>query len=248
MQTFDIWNKLNLHRTKIIVVALLIALPWAGLQAQSRKSGVTLHRLDSDQKTFKYGFLLGVHNNSYGIQYSERFDTPDYDQTSSITSQRNIGFDLGFMVNLRLADQLSIRVVPVKIGLYQNTVEYQNIDGTIQEQLIESTRIEPGIFMKYRSIRRNNTRMYLIAGISGSIRSGKEDLVTNEDRLEIRKANMKFEVGIGIDNYFEFFKFSPEFRYARGLSNVMNMQDNFFHNGLNRISTHSFTLYLHFSD
>ncbi|OEK05412.1 type IX secretion/gliding motility protein PorT/SprT [Roseivirga misakiensis] len=248
MQTFDFWNKLNLHRTKIVVFTLLIALPFVGAKAQSRKSGVTLHRLESDQKTFKYGFLLGVHTNSYGIQYSDRFDTPAYDQTSAIISQQNTGFDLGFMVNFRLADQLSIRVVPVKIGLYQNAVEYHNVDGSIQEQLIESTRIEPGIFMKYRSIRRNNTRMYLVAGLSGSIRSGREDLVTDEDRLEIRKVNMKFEVGIGIDNYFEFFKFSPEFRYARGLANVMNSQDNFFHNGLRRITTHNFTLYLHFSD
>jgi len=248
MQTFDFWNKLNLHRAKVIALVLLLSLPMAGMQAQSRKAGVTLHRLASDQKVFKYGFLLGIHNNSYGIKYSPRFDTPEYDQISSITATQNTGFDLGFMVNLRLADQLSIRIVPVKIGLYQSKVEYQHIDGSVEEQLIESTRIEPGVFLKYRSIRRNNTRMYLIAGISGSIRSGKEDLVTDDDRLEIRKVNMKFEVGIGLDNYFEFFKFSPEFRYARGLTNVMNSQDNFFHNALGRISTHNFTLYLHFSD
>lgn len=248
MQTLDFWNKLNLHRTKVVVLILFFSVSTIQTLAQGRKAGVTLHRLESDQKTLKYGFLLGVHNNSYGIKYSDRFDTAEYDQISSITSVRSTGFDLGFMFNLRLADQLSIRVVPVKIGLYQNTVEYQNIDGSVNEQLIESTRIEPGVFLKYRSIRRNNTRMYFIAGLSGSIRSGKDDLVTNDDRLEISKTNFKFEVGIGMDNYFEFFKFSPEFRYSRGLTNVMNRQDNIFHNGLSRITTHNFTLYLHFSD
>lgn len=248
MQTFDFWNKLNLHRTKVIALILFFSVSTMHVFAQGRKAGVTLHRVESDQKTLKYGFLLGIHNNSYGIKYSDRFDTAEYDQISSITSARNAGFDLGFMVNFRLADQLSIRLVPVKIGLYQSIVEYQNIDGTVNEQLIESTRIEPGVFMKYRSIRRSNTRMYVIAGLSASVRSGKEDLVTNDDRLEISKANFKFEVGIGMDNYFEFFKFSPEFRYSRGLINVMNRQDNIFHNGLSRITTHNFTLYLHFSD
>ncbi len=246
MQTFDIWYKLNLHRTKVIVLFLLFSFVQA--HAQTRKAGVTLHRIKSDQKTIKYGFMLGVHSNYNGIKYSDRFDTPEYDQIGSIISKKNLGFDLGFMVNIRLADQFSIRVVPVKIGLYQNTVEYRFIDGTVNAQLIESTRIEPGVFFKYRSIRRNNFRMYLIAGISGSIRSGKEDVLTNDDRLEIRKMNAKLEFGIGLERYFEFFKFAPELRYARGIMNVMNPQDNIFHNGLDRINTHSFTLYLHFSD
>lgn len=246
MQTFDIWHSLDLHRAKIIAIVIFFSI--LQVNAQTRKAGVTLHRVESDQKTFKYGFLLGVHNNSYGIKYSDRFETAEYDQISSITSETSLGFDLGFMVNLRLADQFSIRVVPVKIGLYQNIVNYQYIDGTVDAQLVESTRIEPGIFMKYRSIRRNNSRMYLIAGISASIRSGKEDVVTSLDRLEIRKANVKVEVGFGLERYFEFFKFSPEIRYARGLMNVMNPQDNIFHNALTRINTHNFTLYLHFSD
>lgn len=246
MQTFDIWHSLDLHRAKIIAIVIFFSILQAN--AQTRKAGVTLHRVESDQKTLKYGFLLGVHNNSYGIKYSDRFETPEYDQISSITSETSLGFDLGFMVNLRLADQFSIRVVPVKIGLYQSTVNYQYTDGTVDAQLVESTRIEPGIFMKYRSIRRNNSRMYLIAGISASIRSGKEDVVTTLDRLEIRKANVKVEVGFGLERYFEFFKFSPEIRYARGLMNVMNPQDNIFHNALTRINTHNFTLYLHFSD
>lgn len=246
MQTFDIWHRLDLHRAKIVALLLFFIVVQAG--AQTRKAGVTLHRVKTDQKTIKYGFMLGVHSNSYGIKYSDRFDTAEYDQISSITSETSVGFDLGFMVNLRLADQFSVRLVPVKIGLYQNTVNYQYIDGTVDAQLVESTRIEPGIFFKYRSIRRNNSRMYLIAGVSGSIRSGKADEITTLDRLEIRKANVKIEVGFGLERYFEFFKFSPEIRYARGLLNVMNNQDNIFHNGLTRINTHNFTLYLHFSD
>lgn len=247
MQKPNLWHRLNLHRTKIIVLSLLL-FSFVQVQAQTRRPGVTLHRVESDKKVFKYGFMIGLHSNHYGIKYSDRFGTPEFDQLSSITSKKNIGFDLGFMVNFRLADQLSIRLVPVKIGLYQHTVDYTFVDGSIDNQLIETTRIEPGVFLKYRSIRRSNSRMYIIGGVSGSIRSGKEDLVTNEDRLEIRRLNIKVEVGIGLERYFEFFKFAPELRYARGLLDVMNAQDNIFHNGLDRITTHNFTLYLHFSD
>lgn len=90
--------------------------------------------------------------------------------------------------------------------------------------------------------------MYLVAGVSGSLRSGKEDLVTNADRLEIRKLDVKIEFGIGLERYFEFFKWAPELRYARGLINVLSPADNIFHNGLQTVTTHNFTLYLHFSD
>lgn len=246
MHTANFWHKLYLHRTKIIVLFLvLISLQ---LQAQKRKAGLTVHRVESDQKPIKYGFFLGGHQNYYGLQYSDAFSATEYDNVSSITPQKSLGFNLGFMVNFRLADQFSLRLIPVKIGLYQRKVDYNFTDGTVDTQLIESTRLEPGIFIKYRSIRRYNSRMYLIAGVSGSIRAGKEDEATTVDRLEIGKSNMQFEFGIGLERYFEFFKFAPELRYARSFGNVMNEQNNFYHNGINRLVTHTFSLYFFFSD
>ena len=246
MHTTDVWHQLNIHRAKVIF--LLVFLGSTSLYAQTRTPGVTLHRLDSDKKKIQYGFFLGAHQNYYGVKYSEAFDTPQYEEISSITSQKSAGFNLGFMVNFRLDDQFTIRTVPVKIGLYQNTMEYNYTDGRVDEQLIESTRIEPGIYLKYRSIRRSNSRMYMVFGGSASLRAGKDDLVTSSDRLEIRRMNAKIEFGIGLERYFEFFKFAPEIRYARGLMNVMNNSSNIYHDGLTRITTHNFTLYLHFSD
>ena len=151
MHTTDVWHQLNIHRAKVIF--LLVFLGATSLYAQTRTPGVTLHRLDSDKKKIQYGFFLGAHQNYYGVKYSEAFDTPQYEEISSITSQKSAGFNLGFMVNFRLDDQFTIRTVPVKIGLYQNTMEYNYTDGTVDEQLIESTRIEPGIYLKYRSIK-----------------------------------------------------------------------------------------------
>ena len=90
--------------------------------------------------------------------------------------------------------------------------------------------------------------MYLVFGGSASMRAGKDDLVTSDDRLEIRRLNAQLEFGIGLEKYFEFFKFAPEIRYARGMMNVMNNTSNIYHDGLSRLTTHTFTLYLHFSD
>lgn len=246
MHTTDVWHQLNLHRAKVIFLSFFLC--GMHLFGQAPKQGITLHRIQSDQKKVQYGFFLGAHQNYYGLKYSDAFDTSQYDDISSITSQKSLGFNLGFMVDFRLDDQFTLRTVPVKIGLYQNTVDYNHTDGDVDNQLIEATRIEPGIYLKYRSIRRNNTRMYMVLGGSVSMRAGKEDLVTNTDRLEIRRFDAKVEFGIGLERYFEFFKFAPEIRYARGLVDVMNNSTNIYHDGLIRLSTHSFTLYLHFSD
>ncbi|MFT6055016.1 MAG: hypothetical protein ACJAS3_002415 [Roseivirga sp.] len=244
MQTTHFWDKLHLYRRKVI---FLLAF-FVSTIAFGQKPPVTLHRLGSDDNFVKYGFFLGYHQNHYGIQYSDAFATTDYEDLSSIIPSKNSGFNLGFMVNFRLDDQITLRFVPVKIGLYQQLVSYNMTDGTVDEQLIESTRIEPGIYIKYRSIRRDNLRMYIIAGASASLRSGKAEEFTSSDRLEIKRGDIKLEIGVGLENYFEFFKFAPEIRYARGLTNVINPNNNFYSNGINRISTHNFTLYFHFTD
>ena len=244
MQANNFWYQLNIHRSKIIVLCFLLL----GNIAFSQKAPVKMNRIGSDDKKVNYGFFLGYHQNYYGIQYSDAFAGVNYDNVRSIESKQNSGFNLGFMVNFRLDDQFTLRFVPVKIGLYQHMVNYNMTDGTVDEQLIESTRIEPGLYLKYRSIRRDNLRMYIIAGVSGSLRSGKAEDLGGADKLEIRKGNLKAEIGFGFENYFEFFKFSPEIRYARGLSNVLNPENNFYSNGIGQITTHNFSIYLHFTD
>lgn len=244
MQTAHIWHKLYLHRAKIIILTGL----FLGNLALAQKAPVTQHRLAGDKAFIKYGFFLGSHQNSFGIRYSSAFESsPALEDLLAINSKQKAGFNLGFMADFRLADQFALRIVPVKIGLYQHEVDYVMADGTVDTQLIETTRLEPGAFLKYRSIRRGNTRMYLIAGMSGSLRTGKAK-ETDTGGLVIRKLDVRAEVGLGLEKYFKFFKFSPELRYSRGLINVLQDGVAFYSLGIDRVVTHNFTLYFHFSD
>ena len=244
MQTTHIWHKLYLHRAKVVLLLLFL-----GTQvAQAQRAPVTMYRIDQDQKLMKYGFFLGFHQNSFAVKHSAVFETPALDDLLAINPRQNSGFNLGFMLNFRLADQFSIRVVPVKIALYQSEVDYLLANGDTDTQLVETTRIEPGAYLKYRSIRRGNTRMYVIGGLSGSMRSGKPR-ETDTGGLLIRRLDIRAEVGVGIEKYFKFFKWSPEIRYKRGLINVITPQDNSIYTlGIDRLVTHTFSLYLHFSD
>ncbi|GAB5522406.1 MAG: porin family protein [Roseivirga sp.] len=244
MQTAHIWHKLYLHRAKVIILTGL----FLGNLALAQKAPVTQYRLAGDKAFIKYGFFLGSHQNSFGIRYSSAFESsPVLEDLLAINSKQKAGFNLGFMADFRLADQFALRIVPVKIGLYQHEVDYVMADGTVDTQLIETTRLEPGAFFKYRSIRRGNTRMYLIAGMSGSLRTGKAR-ETDTGGLVIRKLDVRAEIGLGLEKYFKFFKFSPELRYSRGLINVLQDGVAFYSLGIDRVVTHNFTLYFHFSD
>ncbi len=245
MQAINLWHKLYIRRAKITLLLLCLAGSLGFAQVRDYSS---INRPESDSKAIKYGFFLGFHQNSFNTQYSPAFDGAEYANVSSITSLKRPGFNLGFMVNFKIQDQFTLRVVPVKIGLYQYAVAYNYTDQPSETQLVESTRVEPGIFLKYRSLRRGNTRMYIIGGFSGSIRSGKADEDPTAIRLNTRKFDLKGEIGIGAEFYNKYFKFAPELRYSSGLINALNGDSNFFTNGLQRIATHIFTLYLHFSD
>ena len=91
--------------------------------------------------------------------------------------------------------------------------------------------------------------MYVIAGISASMRSGKPK-ETDTGGLLISKTDLRVEIGLGLEKYFKFFKWSPELRYARGLINVAQRQnpETIYTLGIDRLLTHNFSLYLHFSD
>jgi hypothetical protein len=103
------------------------------------------------------------------------------------------------------------------------------------------------LLLKYKSVRRGNYRMYLIGGISPSVRvGGKKDLNTEGDKLTIDDTDLSMEFGFGLDVYYPFFKFSPEIRFSRGLLNNLNSETNFYNKGIDRLTTNSISLFLYF--
>ena len=103
MQTAHIWHKLYLHRAKIIILTGL----FLGNMAMAQKVPVTQYRLAGDKKPLKYGFFLGSHQNSLGIKYSNAFESStDLENLLAINSKQKAGFNLGFMLNFRLADPI----------------------------------------------------------------------------------------------------------------------------------------------
>lgn len=243
MQATNIWSKLYLHRTKIIVFGLLLA---AGVSNAQQYRWARRNNPNYDERKWTYGFLIGIHSSSYQIKYADNFVTEDMDTVHSVIPDWKPGFSLGFIVNYRVNEFLDLRLTP-EVAFYEHTLRYNYTDGTHEDQLVETTMVEFPFLFKYKSMRRGNVRMYVVGGVKPGIEaSGKKELENITNSLEVKNLNMSLEAGIGLDLYFPLFKFSPEIRFSRGVSDVLDNTSNDYGKPLKYVNTNTITMYLLF--
>lgn len=243
MQASYIWNKLAVHRNKIVLLVLLLfSFP---LYSQSFK-WARQHNPNYDERKISYGFMIGIHTSAYQVKYSEKFVTQAFDTVHSVLTPFSPGFSLGFLVNLRLNNDLDLRLMP-KAGFYDHKLEYTYTDESRQTQLTETTMVEFPILLKYKSMRRGNVRMYMVGGFTPSIEaSGKNDIEATTEVLDIKKANLTIDAGIGFDFYFPLFKFSQEIRFQRGISNLLGPDPSVYKDPITRVNTNTISVYFIF--
>ncbi len=242
MQNIDVRNKLHLRWTKVIVCVFAFLL----FSEANAQRFVEINNPNYDGRKFSYGFLIGLHSTSYQLKYSDKFISNDLDSLHSILPYKSPGFSLGFLVNFRLSEFFDLRLTP-KVAFYEHTLEYNFIDESQIIKLKESTIVEFPMVVRYKSNRRENTRMFLSTGIMPGIEaSGKNDLQGGLESLNIQRFNLSAEFGVGFDLYFPLFKFSPELRYSKGLLNVLSNDPSNFSEGISRLSTNTLHLYFIF--
>jgi len=240
MQAPNIWHKYHLRGTKIALTLFLLP-----ILAFAQQKGEVHNPNYDNQRLFTYGFSIGFHNSNFVLDYSQDF-VDKLDSVHSIIPKSSLGFSLGFIVNLRAAEYLDLRITP-KVGFYEYTLEYNYLNAEPRTEVEESTVVELPILAKYKSVRRNNSRMYIVGGITpGFEASGTSNLEENAELLQINRFNLYAELGFGLDLYYPLFKFSPELRISKGLKNVLSSEKNDLSEGIDRLSTNVIALYLHF--
>ncbi|MDH5396889.1 MAG: PorT family protein [Cyclobacteriaceae bacterium] len=243
MHTANIWNKLYLYGQKIVILLLACFFLSAHLHAQRR---VGMNIPNYDNKKYSYGFLIGLHSTSFKLRYSDEFISNDFDTLHSILPQRSPGFSLGFIVNRGLNEFFDVRILP-KVAFYEHDLEYNFTDESQINQLKESTVVEFPLMLKYKSTRRKNSRMYMVGGVKPAYSaSGRTDLDSGNESINIQRFNISTDFGFGFDMYFPLFKFSPEVRFSKGMSNMLTDKVNIYSEGISRLSTNTINFYLLF--
>lgn len=245
MQAINPWNKLNLHRNKIVAIVTLFILAIAD-QVQAQSNNI-INLPYSDEKKMHYGFTIGLHSSNLRVKHSQEY-VDSIDSLHSIMANNAFGFSLGFITDFRLADQFNFRILP-KVAFYEFPVDYNFTDGTTDPQLIEATYVEMPILFKYKSERHTNFRMYVVAGINPWFEaSGKKRKEQSTNKLITQDFNLSAELGVGVDIYYPLFKFSPEIRLSRGLLNILKEDKFGYSDGIETLTTNVVSIYFQFSD
>ena len=246
MQNAYIRNKLNLYGSKIIL--FLVFAVMANHTAQGQKfTYAKRNNPNYDERRLSYGFLIGLHTTTYQIKYSDKFvsTTQPDDTVYAVVPAWSPGFSLGFIVNCRIADFFDLRTTP-KFAFYEHRLNY-NFNKTSNEQVIETVMVEIPLLLKYKSERRGNVRMYMIGGVKpGFEASGKNRIENDKKGIDVKGSNLSIEAGFGFDLYYPLFKFSPELRYSRGISNILDTKTGTYGQALSRVNTNTITVYFLF--
>jgi hypothetical protein len=171
------------------------------------------------QRTY-WGYFLGF--NSYDF----KFEYENYGK--DILVNKNSGFNVGLIGDLRLFENLNLRFEP---GLYftQRNLTFTNItDPNDALREVKSTYIHLPLLLKFSAKRTGNIRPFLVGGVSRTLNLSSNSNLKDDNEQEIfrvTKWTNNYELGFGIDLYTEYFKFTPSIRGVFGMGDEL-IRDN----------------------
>ena len=229
---------------KIILINFIFLFLSAPLVYAQKEKIINLPNFD--KRKIHFGYYLGVNNNSFNIKYWDQggVDRP-IDPGSPINPipegghmfvdvNSKLGFNIGFVIDYKLHKNINLRFEP---GLRSNTKEltfinvnfYDGYSGTTDNvREVSGTYLHMPLLVKFSTNRLNNIRPYVIGGIAYdyNFSSNEKNPDDNYD-IEFRMTanNFMYEVGLGIDLYFDFFKFTPSIRGIFAMNNELILDD-----------------------
>lgn len=167
-----------------------------------------------DNHKFHYGFYLGLNNNGFKVAYK-----PSSFPNAEVDIKTNIGFNVGLIGDMRINNNVNLRLEP---GLISNTKTLIFKHEQDEEREVGNTYLHVPIILKLSTDRLNNIRPYVLAGMSydhnfSSNEKNNDDNFSRQFRQ--KTSNFMYEVGIGIDLYLPYFKFSPSIRGIFAINN-----------------------------
>ena len=173
-----------------------------------------------DKQKLHFGYYLGINQYNFKIDYKQN---PEY----STQMIEQLGINIGLVGDLRISEYLNLRFEP---GLHTNkgSIKFNERSNFTKEsdtlRSVKSTYVHLPILLKFSSKRIDNFRPYLLGGISSSFnlssnQNSPED--NKNDVFRLKTFNFYYELGFGIDFYFQYFKFSPSIRGLFSLKNEL---------------------------
>lgn len=174
-----------------------------------------------DDKTLHFGFCIGFNVMDFNITPSQQYLQSDslYPEVALL----NPGINIQIVTDFRPAEHFDIRFLPGVAFGQRNVRFYKNRVLENEQQRLESSFLEFPLLLKYKGERLNNVRPYLIGGINYRYDlAGKKEYDDEKPvYLRIRRSDLYYEIGPGLDFYLPYFKLSVELKMSTGMRDVL---------------------------
>ena len=191
----------------------MLILPVLGFSQKARPKNKSTY----DKKTLHFGFTLGLNSMDFTL-YPDKSVNRDSLQNTIL----HPGFNINIVTSLKMSKYFNLRFLP-GISFGQRDIYYKN--GLLKDktQKIESSFLEFPLVVKYRSVRVNNFRPYLIGGINYrmDLAAKKEYNADKNVWVRLKPSDLYLETGFGIDFFLKYFKFSPELKLSLGIRDIL---------------------------
>ena len=200
-----------------ILTMIMVLIPLLGYSQRQKVKNESWY----DERVLHFGFCVGFNTMDFKIVPSQNAFMTD-SLFPEITSL-NPGINIQIVTDYHPSPSIDIRFLPgVSFG-QRNVVFYKNGEVYNDEQKIESSFLEFPLLLKYKGVRLNNVRPYLITGLNFRYDlAGKKEY--DEDRpvyLRLRRSDLYYEAGAGMDFYLAFFKLTVEAKMSNGLRDIL---------------------------
>lgn len=220
-----------------------------------------------DDETLHFGFSFHYIHAAYKIALKPGWQIPYSDQPNSdfaadslyrVHSPFTHGVGLGLLADLKLTEHTNLRFTP-SLVFSNKAVNYTYTPLAVNSHdreliaLVRGTYIDLPLSFKFKSDRKDNYRGYLIGGGKYSVsvapkkRLDDAALSATQKYLKTKSGYFSYEAGIGFDIYFDFFKLSPEIRWAQSIGNLLDDRErNMYNHPIHRLMQRSLQISLFF--
>ncbi len=200
-----------------------------------------------DDRNLHFGFYLGLNTMDYRItNYEDVTQNPVFDNRPELLekalgyygNKKSFGaevytilpgFTVGGVVNYRLNRDFDLRFTPGMSLGSRNFQYFIEIDpevinrsaGMDKETYLAtpSAYVDIPLGIRYKGFRHYNLRPYIYLG--AAYRHDLENKRISESVIHLQKGGGYGEIGLGIDSYLEYFRFTAEVRFSYGLNNII---------------------------
>lgn len=204
-----------MFRRLIILLLLLTPILLSAQKAKPKNDS------NYDERMLHFGFSMGLNTMDFNIKLS---DEAIASKTTVETVSLKPGINIQIVTDFRPSTYLDIRFLP-GVSFGQRNVSFYDSTGTAWgvPQKLESSFLEFPLSLKYKGMRLNNSRPYIIGGLNFryDLAGKKEYDDQQEIYMRLNRADLYYEVGAGIDIYLPYFKLTIEAKMSNGLRDIL---------------------------